>query len=58
MPRSAQQIADSKATLDRIAELLSQDIPLRDIAERMGIRRARASQLLIAIREQLGRQAQ
>lgn len=57
MARSAQQIADAEATLDRFAELLSRDVPLSVIAERMGIRRARASQLLMTLRKRLGEQA-
>lgn len=57
MARSARQIAETEATLNRFAELLSRDIPLSNIAERMGIRRARASQLLIEIRRRLGWQA-
>lgn len=47
----------AEETLDRFAELLSLDLPLRDIAERMGVRRARASQLLMKIRARLGPQA-
>jgi hypothetical protein len=58
MPRSAQQIQDYADRLDRFAELLSLDIPIREIAERMGIRPARASQLLIELRKKLGWQAQ
>jgi hypothetical protein len=51
------QQRQAEETLDRFAELLSQDIPLRMIAERMGIRTPRASQLLMKIRERLGPQA-
>jgi hypothetical protein len=58
MPRSAQQIQDYADRLDRFAELLSLEIPIREIAERMGIRPARASQLLIELRKKLGWQAQ
>jgi hypothetical protein len=47
----------AEETLDRFAELLSRDIPLRSIAERMGIRSTRASQLLMKLRERLGPQA-
>jgi DNA-binding IclR family transcriptional regulator len=43
--------------LDHFAELLSQDIPLHDIAERLGVRTARASQLLMKLRARLGPQA-
>ena len=57
MPRSAQQIAGYEAKLDRFAELLSQDLPLSVVAERMGIRRPRASQLLMELRARLGPQA-
>lgn len=57
MARSQQQIADYEARLERFAELLSEDIPLAEIAERMGIRTARASQLLMTIRAGLGWQA-
>lgn len=48
---------ESEQRLARFAELLSQDLPLRAIAERMGIRTPRASQLLMKLREQLGPQA-
>jgi len=58
MPRSAQQRADEIATLDRFAELLSQDLTTPQIAERMGIRRTRASQLLGKLLHKYGWQAQ
>jgi DNA-binding transcriptional regulator LsrR (DeoR family) len=43
--------------LNHFADLLAQGLELREIAERMGIRTARASQLLMAIRKRLGPQA-
>jgi DNA-binding transcriptional regulator LsrR (DeoR family) len=58
MPHSPQQIADSVAQLDRFAELLSLDLKTHEIAERMGIRRARASQLLGKLKAKYGDQAQ
>ena len=58
MPQSPQQIADCAAQLDRFAELLSLDLKTPEIAERMGIRRPRASQLLGKLRAKYGWQAQ
>lgn len=42
--------AKPEETLDCFADLLALDLSLSDIAERMGIRRARASQLLMKLR--------
>lgn len=53
---TTQQIA-AEQTLDRFAELLSLDLDLATIADRMGVRTARASQLLMKLRERLGPQA-
>jgi hypothetical protein len=53
---SPQQLR-AEETLNRFADLLSEDIPLREIAERMGIRTPRASQLLMKLRARLGPQA-
>jgi DNA-binding transcriptional regulator LsrR (DeoR family) len=58
MPQSPQQIAATKDRLNRFAELLSLDLTTPEIAERMGIRRARASQLLGELRRKYGWQAQ
>lgn len=57
MSTTASRIAAREARLDHFAELLSLDIPLAQIAERMGIRTARASQMLMEIRRRLGWQA-
>lgn len=53
---TSQQIA-AEQRLDHFAELLSRDIPLTHIAQRMGIRTPRASQLLMTLRARLGPQA-
>lgn len=58
MPQSPQQVAASAAQMDRFAELLSMDLDTAQIAERMGIRRPRASQLLGKLRGKYGWQAQ
>jgi DNA-binding transcriptional regulator LsrR (DeoR family) len=58
MPRSSRQLAESTAQLDRFAELLSFDLTTAQIAERMGIARPRASQLLGKLRAKYGWQAQ
>jgi hypothetical protein len=58
MARSAQQIADHQAKLDRFAELLSLDIPMPTIAERLGIGRGAAHHLLAELRAKYGWQAQ
>jgi len=57
MPQSPEQRAAKADQLDRFTELLSLDLPLSVIAERMGIRRPRASQLLMEVRKRLGPQA-
>ena len=44
--------------LDHFAELLSRDIPIPQIAERMGIGRGAAHALLKKLRDRLGDQAQ
>jgi hypothetical protein len=46
-----------KAALDEFAELLSRDIPLPEIAERMTITGGTACVMLETIRERLGGQA-
>jgi hypothetical protein len=43
---------------DRFAELLSQDLPIPVIRERMGLTNGRAQQIMKAIRDGLGPQAQ
>ena len=43
--------------LDRFAALLEQDLPISVIAQRMGVSRGAAQNLLIAIRKRLGPQA-
>lgn len=48
---------DPRQRLDRFAELLSSDIPIPQIAERMGIGRGTAHDLLKKIRDELGDQA-
>jgi hypothetical protein len=58
MPRSAQQIADATARLDRFAELLSLDIPIPQICERMGIGKGSGFALMMKLREKYGWQAQ
>jgi hypothetical protein len=57
MPRSASQITAHNARMDRFTQLLSEDLELNIIAQRMGIRTARASQLLMQVRKDLGWQA-
>ena len=51
------QQRQAEERLHHFSELLSQDIPLAVIAQRMGIRTPRASQLLMKVRERLGPQA-
>jgi D-serine dehydratase len=58
MPQSPQQIADAHAKLDRFAELLSLNLSTPEIAERMGIQRTRASQMLGVLKKKYGWQAQ
>ena len=58
MPRSPQQIADYAAKMDRFAELLSLDLTTPEIAERMGMKRPRASQMLGILRAKYGWQAE
>jgi DNA-binding transcriptional regulator LsrR (DeoR family) len=58
MPQSPDQIAASAAQMDRFAELLSLGLDTSQIAERMGIERPRASQLLGKLRAKYGRQSQ
>lgn len=58
MAHSAQNIADYEAKLDRFAELMSLDIPIPQICERMGIPRGSAYRLLMDLRRRLGWQAQ
>lgn len=58
MPRSAQQIADDAARLDRFAELLSLDLPMTVIRRRMGLSNGAAQGLMHRLRKRLGWQAQ
>lgn len=58
MAHSAQNIADYEAKLDRFAELLSLDIPIPQICERMGIPKGSAYRLTMDLRRRLGWQAQ
>lgn len=57
VPASPQQIADARASLDRFAELLSLDLTTPEIAERMSIKRTRATQMLLQLRAKYGWQA-
>lgn len=57
MPRSPQQIADAEARLERFAELLSLDIPVPVIAQRLGIKNGAAQALLCKLRDKFGWQA-
>lgn len=58
MPRSPQQIADYQVRLDRFADLLSLDIPIPDICQRMGLGKGHAYNLLAILRDKYGWQAQ
>lgn len=58
MAHSPQQIADYHAKLDHFAELLSRGLSIPQIRERMGIPNGSAQKLMLAIRTQLGWQAQ
>jgi hypothetical protein len=58
MGHSPEKIAAARVQLDRFAELLSQDIPLLAIRERMGLTNGRAQQLMLKLRADLGWQAQ
>jgi hypothetical protein len=58
MPRSLQQIAEYETKLDRFAELLSLDLEIPQICERMGIGKGHAYNLLAALRAKFGWQAQ
>ena len=58
MPRSATQAADYAARLDHFAELLSQDIPLPTIRQRLGLTNSAAQGLMLRLRKSLGWQAQ
>lgn len=57
MPQSPQQISDMHAKLDRFAELLSLDIEMPMIAQRMGLGRGAAHALLAKLRAKYGWQA-
>lgn len=57
MPQSPQQIADYRTKLDRFAELLSLDIPVYIIGQRMGLSRGNAHKLMADLRAKYGRQA-
>ena len=54
---SASQTASYHAKLDQFAELLSLNLETPEIAERMGITRPRASQMLGQLRKKYGWQA-
>ena len=57
MPRSARQIAAAAERLDRFAELVSLDIPIPQIAERMGIGKGAAYAIMMKLRAKYGSQA-
>ena len=57
MPRSPQQIAEYRAKLDKFAELLSLDLDMLTIRERMGLTNGRAQAMMCQIRSELGWQA-
>jgi len=54
MSLSPQQIADNESRLDRFAELLSLDIPISTISQRLGIARGAGYKLLARLRKRLG----
>jgi hypothetical protein len=58
MPHSPQRQADYSAKLDRFAELLSLDIPIPDIRQRMGLTKGNAYKLIADLRAKYGWQAQ
>lgn len=58
MARSPKQTIDYAERLDRFAELLSLDIPMPAIAQRIGTSRGGAHRLLGVLREKYGWQAQ
>ena len=43
--------------LDRFADLIAEEVPPRDAAEQMGLRRAYGDHLMVKIRQRLGPQA-
>lgn len=57
MPCSPEHLQRRDEQMDRFAELLSLDLSTAQIAERMGIRRTRASQMLGELRRKYGWQA-
>jgi hypothetical protein len=57
MARSPEQIADYHAKLDHFAELLSLDIPVWLIGQRMGLSRGNAYKLVADLRAKYGWQA-
>lgn len=57
MPRSPAQIEAHRERLDHFAELLSLDLEIPVIAQRMGIRLGAAHNLLATLRAKYGRQA-
>jgi len=57
MPRSPQQIADYAAKMDKFAELLSLDLPIPVIADRMCIPSGSAYVLLGQLRAKYGWQS-
>lgn len=58
MAHSPQQIIDYAERLNHFAELLSREIPVRQICERMGVRKGQGYRWLGEIRAGLGWQAQ
>lgn len=57
MPHSPQQQVAYAAKLDRFCELLSLDIPIPIIRERMGIPKGSAYRMMMDLRRKLGWQA-
>jgi hypothetical protein len=57
MPLSPQQKARYQANLDRTAELLSEEVPIYAIAERLGVSYNTASGYLCDLRRKYGWQA-
>lgn len=58
MARSAQQQAEYAAQFEKFAELLSLDIPQKDIARRLGVTKGCTCAMMRQLREKYGWQAQ
>lgn len=58
MPRSPQQIADYAAKMDRFAELVSLNLPLTAVAERLCITKGAACRMMCELRAKYGWQAE